>query len=538
MTRRQVALLLSAVLASLLAVGARWPDTGGSSAGSLNASIVKIAEDYAGADFSDQVEAAQDASPVGGTILITADHTLTGTTNLDQPDTRVLCSPGVVLTKGADVRMFDVTAPRVTIENCEMDGNKAAAFGITVNVYVQHGADDLRLINNRIRDSNGPNIEMTGVGGLLRGVVFRGNSITGANKTEIVIIRNVADILIDGNEIFHDSTTRLANTQGLIVHTQNIADTARNILVVNNRMKIGGVAVSGGTCMESGAFGGGDIYNLVFSNNSCEAVGSHADMVSFANQSYVVVSNNIYKANGNPSGLPVIELAEVAGFTVTGNLLNLEGVSAGLSVDGGSNGTISGNLFNLFGSDSGEHYAIKFFNGGANAQNVAITGNTFIFPTPVSAINDFAVAIQSSAANTISDMVVSGNVFAGKGNGIGGAGSVGVRFEENAGTVTRAAIDGNTFYNMNQGVLVGSNVSNITVGTNFYELVITRVNGTSSGSTGIFVIERGGDPFPGAACADGSLWVDTDTASDTDCTTTTNGAICRCISGAWVSLGE
>jgi nitrous oxidase accessory protein NosD len=495
---------------------------------------VKYVNAYAGADLGARINAAIDASPAGGVVYVTTGGTVTTQILIDQSNTTLRCAPGVVLTKGANVHLIDVVAPNVTVEGCEIDGNKAAAFGITANLYLEDEADHFKLLDSNLHSSNGTNIEATGVGGTLSGVTLRGNRLHNSVKTEVFIIRNVADFLIDGNQIYHDSLDRLDNSQGIAVHTQNPADTARNVIVSNNRMKIGGdVTTVGGTCIEAGAFGGGDIYNLAFTSNTCEATGNHADMVSFANQVHVTVANNTYTANGNPSGLPVIEMAEADGFAVTGNVLNLEGVSSGMSIDGASNGTVSGNAFLEFGSDSGEHFAIKFFDGGASAQNVAITGNLFEFPTPVSGINDYAVAVQSSAANTIGNVTIAGNVFYGKGVGSGGAGTVGVRTEENAGTVEHFTISGNHFNDLNHAILVGSNVTDVSVTGNHFDTVLSRLT-TNTNNLRVFTIDRGADPFPGSRCADGSLWVDTDTGSDTNCTTATTGAICVCAGGAWI----
>ncbi|HET6495476.1 MAG TPA: right-handed parallel beta-helix repeat-containing protein, partial [Thermoleophilia bacterium] len=548
----------------------------------LSTSVVKIAESYSGADFSDQLQNAAAAAPVGGTVLITESHSVAGTANMDDADTTIACTPGVVLTKtgAANESMFIFSAANPVLRGCHLEGDKNNVNAVGVKLTV--GADGALIENNRIIDfrQQGIQLDPAASGALLSGVTIQNNEIRNdVGATGSVVTKNLIDAgsgALVPNLTIRDNflTSRDSGGNAIFLFVATGSD---NVLIDGNAMDVEGrddsnrvtacteLAIAGASTPGGGTTTADFLRGWRVTNNSCTTRDFTFQSMAPPGMSRgsVFSGNNIYDLGTDTTSTQTRYATEIGNLieaSVTGNVWNGNGRGRSMYLHDSEFVTITGNTFNfqrapVVGAD--EAIRIEDRCNGTDslltASHITISDNIFRAPTPTSgtAINTIVLrcdgtttcgtgAFTGTTGVQVENILVSDNVFYGTGSPGGGAVSSVIEFDE-VGTEGICDVDdvrlaGNRIDNFDHVLLFDNHVYTETeITDNKLTNILTSEIVTTGTVTGVKITGEGPDPFvTGAQCADGSLWVDTDGATTTtNCAGVNAGDLCVCSGGAW-----
>jgi len=534
------------------------------SSGALAANVVKIAEDYPGADFSDQLQAAAAASPAGGTVLITESHSVAGTANMDDADTTILCTPGVTLTKtgSAGESMFIFTAARPTLRDCTLQGDAASidAFGVKIEV----GADGALIEGNTILDFNRQAIllDSAAAGTLLSDVTIRGNYISqtlgGIDDSHLIHASN--DTLVDHYRVLDNTLISRGNEGNPFFLFAGVG--SKNIILRGNTMECEGIDASNRCtgCMEFAVANGPTITHpddymtgVSVDGNTCHTYDFTDFGMGIGMMHGGTFSNNVIRHLGTTQGYPTVNGAEFGNLyqvTISGNTWSQE-LGNGISIHDVQYVNFSNNVVE-HGWLGGTGYGVKVESGGApdydtrfqETHHVSIIGNTFRTKAPDDK-NLYSVFVRCNGTSfstlDINDVLIADNTFDGPGDpGTSESAAVALQQESTQGNcvIGPVQIEGNQIDDYNFALWTNNHVF---TDTTFIDNHLTNI-GTSEidvgngASTGFLIKGQSADPpVDGTECAIGSLWIDTDTASDTNCTTGANGDLCTCDGATWTA---
>jgi hypothetical protein len=531
-----------------------------------SSNIVKVAEDYSGADFSDQIQAAQDASPVGGTILITESHTMTGQADLDQPNTTITCAPDVTITQGGAAQTtFSITAANNTIRDCRFDGKKNTVAATWVKIGVN--ADGTKLLRNTVHDyrTKGVLLDPASLGTLIEDVTIEGNRIDNTLDTTGVVVTgdliganlntNVANLKIINN-------TLISRDSGGDPFFLFAGITSKNILVSGNFMEVEGrdAGNTATACMELAVRDAATITHpddymtgVVLTGNTCHSYDFVESGLTFGMMRGGTFSNNVYAHLGTNTAYPNIygaEYGQIYEVAITGNTLTMP-IGKGISIHEAQYVTFSGNVveFENIGSALSDGLRIRQNLDPAThlpmTGHITVTGNVFKSPTNTSGVNQYPINVECRGETfvgmNVDDIVIDSNVFVGTGSPGGGALSAAVflgQFGTQGNcTIDRVQVTNNAIDGYDHAIQTNNHVfTDITLaGNTLRNIAVSPILVGNAASTGFYVKGEGAEPpITAAQCAVGSLWVDT-VLGGALCATAAVGDLCSCSPGvAWV----
>lgn len=576
---------LAAFLSALLCAGAAhaaWPSPGGNP-GSTTSSA-KIAEDFSGATFSEQLEAAAASTPVGGVVIITESHTFTTTANIDDANTTIQCAPNVTLTAGANtLRMISLEAANITVRDCHFEGAKGSFTAHAVTI--QPSGDGAKILRNRMLSFRGrgvyldPDATLTALEDVLIEDNVIDNSIdptTGAQTFDLIYgplgvivprIKILNNTLISrdcgGDPIFLFMGT--GSDDGLIsgnyMDAEGCADTGALRVTACTELAIAGGSTPGnGTTVDDFLLG------WRVTDNTC--ITRDFTFQSMAppgmSKGSVFSGNNIYDLGTDTTSTQTRYASEVGNMieaTLTGNVWNGNGRGRSIYLHDAEYITITGNTFNfkrapVVGADE----AIRIEDGchGTDslltASHIIISDNIFHPPAGTNNVNLSVIVARCDGTTTcgsgaftgttgtqIEDISIQGNNFWGTGSP-GGTGTSQVADLDEVGTEGVCDIDDvrvvdNRIDNFDHVILFDNHVFTDTeIARNKTTNLLTSYIATTGTVTGV-VFESAAEaatPITAAQCGDGSRYV----ASAVNACGGAAGVVgdlCTCAGAAWTA---
>jgi len=529
-----------------------------------SSNIVKVAEDYSGADFSDQIQAAQDASPVGGTILITESHTMTGSADLDQPNTTITCAPDVTITQGGAAQTtFSITAANNTIHDCRFDGKKNTVAATWVKIGVD--ADGTKLLRNTVHDyrTKGVLLDPASLGTLIEDVTIEGNRIDNTlDATGVVVTGDLIGANLSAN------VENLRIVDNTLVSRDSGGDPfflfagigSKDIIIRGNTMEAGGrdAGVTATGCMEFAVANGAAISHPADYMTGAEISGNTCTTYDFVEQGFGIgmmrggtFSNNVYTHLGATAGYPSIDALEIGNLVdvaITGNTF-ISPKGNAVSIHAAQYVTFSGNVVehgHLASTGSGVRILQDppSANHLQSTEHIAITGNIFKPEAAASGISLYPLRIYCDGTDLagmfIDDVVVTGNSFVGTGSPGGGAlsAAVGLHQQGTQGncTIGKVVVQDNNIDSFDHQLWTNNHIfTDTTLKDNrATNIAVSPILVGNAASTGFYVKGEGAEPpITAAQCAVGSLWVDT-VLGGALCATAAVGDLCSCSPGvAW-----
>ena len=387
-------------------------------------------------DDTPAIHAARDASGVGGKIIIPrGTYLVSGLTASIAKQTWELSNDAVIKMKAGAAEIFLISAVGVSVVGGVFDGSNGTQEPGSQRNGVKSVESGFTIRNATIQ-----NVSLYGISAFNAGQVTIANCTIRNSYAEAIWVRNslvgpsnLYDISITDNLVENSSGGQYAS--GIGVHGDSSNQRITHVLVSGNLIRL----PYRQTTDITGCIGPLNCTDFVVANNRCS--GGFIS-ISCPNAVQGKISDNTVRGFSYVGiELPVHPPGEVNNVSVTGNLLDPDGVSADSGIQTSANGrAATGGISNLSISGNTIRNFVKGcnlinFGSGSVCSSISIVGNTL-----TSAVRSGRFAAVTFNSN-VTGLAISKNSV----NGSSSVNSSGVLFLRSASDVR---VDSNQFANL------------------------------------------------------------------------------------------
>jgi hypothetical protein len=351
------------------------------------------------------------------------------------------CSPSVVITRGFNSDLINITGEGATVDGCILDGNRAR--GYTGNSVIICQAAKCLITNNTVRNGSGYGIFVSTTSGQIPGAIITHDRVYGNLGIGIFGGIGASEALISANIVDTTGATT-SGAHGIALHSTLAGQNVSNSEVSKNTIYNG---APNAFCIEIGAFSGDSPDSNVVANNSCKAVATKiAGGYSVSGATNSVISGNAFTNNSLTLSLANfiggIEAVAASDCTVTGNTLMLGTPTGGQGIilDRTSKCSITGNSIDGWGPFTAAAAGIKVSTvvAGSSLSDNLLSENTLSCPVSGTCVGIW-IQCNHASANCNRNHVTGNHVF---GNSV--AGSFCYKTELDAGTMVSSMVNNNS----------------------------------------------------------------------------------------------
>jgi hypothetical protein len=395
---------------------------------------------YVGPHYT-TIQACLTAAGVGGTCVVPNSIAVTGSSILMNLASQTLrCNPGVIITRGFNSDLINITGAGATVDGCILDGNQAGGYSGNSVIICQ--AAKCRITNNTVRNGSGYGIFVSTASGQIPGAIVTHNRVYGNLGIGIFGGIGASEALISLNTIDTTGATT-SGAHGIALHSSLAGQNVSKSEVSKNTIYNGALNAF---CVEVGAFSGDTPDSNVIANNSCKAVATNiAGGYSISGATNSVISGNTFTNNRLTllltNFIGGIEAAVDTDCTVARNTIVLGTPTGGqgITIDRTSKCSITGNSIHGWGPFSATAAGIKVSTvvASSNLNDNLLSGNILTCPRSGACVGIW-IQCNNASANCNRNHVTGNHVF---GNAV--AGSYCYKTELDAGTMVSNVVNNN-----------------------------------------------------------------------------------------------